>query len=83
MPFLFIIGNACWGLGATKTIIIYMKDKFKKEYNTPTVNVTKVSVEDGFRLSFGGETPATDPVGYGMTESVTGSNESFSGSDFH
>ncbi len=55
----------------------------KREYDAPTVHVTKVSVEDGFRLSFGGEMPVTDPAGYGMTEGVTGSNMNFDGSSFH
>ncbi len=82
MPF-FIVLYARWGLGANKTSIIYMKDDFKKEYVTPTVNVTKVSVEDGFRLSHESATPVTDPAGYGMTEGVTGSNENFDGSSFH
>ena len=52
----------------------------KKEYYAPMVDVTKVSVEDGFRLSYG---EVADPTGYGITEGVTGSNESFDGSDFH
>ena len=59
------------------------KENIKKEYDAPMVNVMKVSVEDGFRLSYGGETPVSNPASYGMTEGVTDSNENFDGTSFH
>ena len=53
MPFLLIIGNACWGLGAEqKKYTLPMDKKHKLSYNPPKEVVVAFRVEDGLLTSF-------------------------------
>ena len=76
MPF-FIVLTACWGLRADKHLLS-MKEKLKKEYDTPMVELIEARVEKGFQMSGA----AADPQTTGANEALTAGSDSYSGSDF-
>ena len=55
-----------------------MKEKLKKEYDTPMVELIEARVEKGFQMSGA----AADPQTTGANEALTAGSDSYSGSDF-